>query len=120
MADPSGILWDDAPQQAPAAPPQPQSQAGGIAWDDEEQAGPPRADFRNVDAGATVAKSPLQQFTDYASGLADNMVTGAKALWQGGDYETAPNDPRKVIGVGEGMARDAADIASGWANAAIQ
>lgn len=92
---------------------------------DETQSGPPEASFRGVRAdSATTATppppSPLSQFWGAVKDIPGNIATGTEALVQGGDYSNAPGDTRQVLGVGEGMLRDAADVAAGWANQAYQ
>jgi hypothetical protein len=99
----------------------------GVDWGQfqpVEDAGPPEASFRGVRADsastATPTTSPLGQFVSALKAVPGQIATGAQALVQGGDYPTDPSDQRRVLGVGEGMLRDAADIAAGWANAAYQ
>lgn len=92
---------------------------------DETQSGPPEASFRGIraDSATTAAPpppSPLSQFWGDVKAVPGQMATGIQAITQGGDYAQDPNDTRRVLGVGEGMLRDTADIMTGFANQAYQ
>lgn len=116
-------MADDWLSQATPVPQAPRP--GGGDWlsaaqpVDQSSAGPPRASFQNV-TGGPQPPSPLSQFMNDVKAVPGQIATGAQAIYQGGDYPTDPNDQRRVLGVGEGMLRDAADITAGWANAAYQ
>ena len=114
MAEPDGIVWDDAPapSHGAAAP------DDSIQWD-----APP--DFSNVRSGAmSQLAAPEPSWWDKtkakASEIGDNLATGAQALVEGGDYQTAPNDKRALIGVPEGLARETYDVLSGFADSTLK
>lgn len=107
-------------QQTTSAPPQSDDFFGDLL---------PKTNFSNVSGGASSAPSfsgvqggsasaAQSSQPDSSGGLFDDLVnfpenfaTGAKAIWEGGNYEGA--DPNQAVGMGEGfLRRAAADVAA--------
>lgn len=76
----------------------------------------PSADFSNVSGGATPPETQeqpkpvsdptgLKNLFDDVMAFPENFATGAKAIWEGGDYQGDPNDKREVLSPAEGFAR---------------
>jgi hypothetical protein len=131
MADVDWSQFTPAAAQTPASAPAPDdvdwSQFQPATADDprgtSDQAGPPMADFSGARGGSTSIPlaqfdTPWQRVAKGAREIADNLTTGTRALIEGGDYETAPDDPRRVMSPVEGFGRRFAEDVTGMARLA--
>lgn len=75
------------------------------------------SEFANVESGVESVKKP-KTISERIQEVGSQMASGAEGVAEGGDYPVQPDDDRKLIGMPEGTARGALDIATGLAKSA--